>query len=209
MRRLRMFMASVVAAGSLMLVSPAVASAQGNCETLQNAYAVSVSKALDRARALGVKDSDFVKLRDDLQKAAEDNDLSLSEQASLASKYPVLIQVQNNEADKALVMDLLRKYFAYFSAGCERTNGDADQGTGPAATTSAAPTSKPSATATSKPVPSSGSQVATVPNDAPETGDGSLVSDAERSGIAVVVSVAGLLVMALSGLVIAARRSRS
>jgi hypothetical protein len=48
-----------------------------------------------------------------------------------------------------------------------------------------------------------------VPNDAPETGDGSTVTDEVRQSLAqMALAMFGVLVLTLGGLAVAARRSR-
>lgn len=158
-------------------IAPA-ASATEDCATLQNTYAAASAAALKRAGQLQISDEDFRVLRDELQRLGADGELTSQELVPLATTNAAARKLSLNftAEDQTLIQNLIKSYNTYVAVNCDDTAGDPDDKTSTdvpsAPATSATPT--PTASPTTTPAPSSGGgQVVTVPNDAPETGDGS------------------------------------
>lgn len=150
-------LAVVVVSAVLGLAAP-VASAQ-DCEALQNNYAVASAAALTRAGELHISDEDFRVLRDELQRLGADGDLTSAELVPLTLRNEAARKLSLNftAADQKLVQDMI-KSFNTFQQSCQ---GDPDVAVDSGAVIGT--TAERSST----------DQVSRVPNDAPETGDGS------------------------------------
>lgn len=205
-----------VAAVSTILGFAAPAASATDCQALQNTYAAASAAALKRAGELKISDEDFRVLRDELQKLGADGELTSQELIPLTLRNEAArkLSASFTDNDQRLIQNLIKAHNTYVAAGCDKTNGDADKGTSTDVKESTAPTSKAAAPTskavapTSTAVAPSRSQVSTVPNDAPETGDGSTEVYTSPEAInAQVVAYLALSSVAGVGVFTALRRS--